>query len=111
MKKYRITTYRTLKGKCELVDIGDHIYGEWIIYENEKPKFHVNLFREDSESDKRIKELIEHKNESIESIIKKINLSFKMELNLGKRPIIEIVVNTKLKELALNPIPTEWLLK
>lgn len=108
--KYLKTTYKTITGKADVIDIGDYTYGEWIIYENEKPRFHINCFRENSESDILIKNRIENQNQSIEFIINEINSKLKKKLTLGKRPTIEIKIKSELIEMVLHPLPIEWLI-
>ncbi len=49
--KYRINKYLTLNGKIQEVILPDSAYGEWIIYENNEPKYHVNIFNYESKSD------------------------------------------------------------
>ena len=49
--KYRINKYLTLNGKTQKVTLPDSAYGEWIIYENNEPKYHVNIFNYKSKSD------------------------------------------------------------
>ena len=107
--KYRITTFKTLAGNLDFVDLGDHAYGEWVIYENKIPKFHVDCFRENSRSDSMIKELIESHDWTIEKIIDRINVLEGRKLGFGKRPLIEIEDSSELRELDLGPLPVEWI--
>lgn len=109
--KYLKKTYRTISGTSDFIDIGNHGYGEWIVYESLVPKFHINCFRENSESDSIIKTLIENENQTIENILTLINKNLRKKLTLGKRPIIALETKRELIELELNPIPTEWLKK
>ena len=74
--KYRIDTYKTLIGTIDYLDLGIFTYGEWVIYEKGKPKYHISCFKENSKSDLMVKSLIESENLSIESIIKCINKKF-----------------------------------
>ena len=86
--KYRTITFKTLTGNQEYIDLGDQSYGEWIIYENKFPKFHINCFRENSHADSLIKSLIENENWTIEKLLDKINQMDNRHLTLGKRPLI-----------------------
>lgn len=107
--KYRITTFKTLTGNLELIDLGDQAYGEWIIYEDRIPKFHVCCFRENSRSDSMINDLIESKDWTIEKILDRINEINKSKLTFGKRPKIEIEKSSELRELELESMPLEWI--
>jgi len=105
--KYRIDTYKTLSKTIEYIDLGDSVYGEWIIYEKKIPKYHISCFGENSQSDLIIKNLIETRKLTIESIINNINQKFNKKLELGKRPFFSIKTKSELVELELNPIPIE----
>jgi len=108
--KYRVITYQTLLGEVQFVDIGNHSYGEWVIYLNNRAKYHVNIYRPNSESDNILKELIEKFDESITTILDSINSTFNVNLKLSSRPSLEVIKNSELKELNLYPLPKEWLL-
>jgi hypothetical protein len=105
--KYKIDTYKTLSKTIKYIDLGDSVYGEWIVYEKKTPKYHISCFGENSQSDLIIKNLIETKKLTIESIINNINQKFNKKLELGKRPFFSIKTKSELVELELNPIPIE----
>ena len=109
--KYRIVKYKTLTGIQEFVDLGDQAYGEWIVYINNFPKFHINCFRENSDSDVLIKKVIEKKNWTIEKLIDLVNENENIKLSLGTRPWIEIESSTELREITLEPLPYHWIEK
>ena len=109
--KYRITTFKTLTGKLDFIDLGDHAYGEWVIYESKIPKFHVDCFRENSRSDSLINELIKNHGWTIERILNRINVMEGRKLEFVKRPLIEIEDSSELRELQLGPLPLEWIEK
>jgi hypothetical protein len=108
MKNHQTTTFQTEAGTFDFVELGNHVYGEWIIYENDIPKFHINVFGGNTDSDRLIKRLMEKENKSIEGIIKAINSSFNLNLSFGKRPKKEWIVETKLKAFDLKPLPIQW---
>tara|TARA_R110000744_G_scaffold94224_3_gene181974 strand:+ start:2362 stop:2721 length:360 start_codon:yes stop_codon:yes gene_type:complete len=105
--KYLVDTYKTLTETIDYVDLGMFAYGEWIIYEKKKPKYHICCFRENSKSDFIINNLLESKNFSIESIIKQINQKFNRKLNFGRRPLFGFKTKSELTELELKPLPIE----
>jgi len=109
--KYRVSTYVTFTGTTDFVDLGDMCYGEWIIYNGDIPKFHIAIFRENSKSDTLIKNLIEKEKLNIEFIIQRLNKSMNLDLRFGKRPWVEIIKSSELKELDLVPIPVSWIEK
>jgi hypothetical protein len=108
MKNYQTTTFQTEAGTFDFIELGNHVYGEWIIYEKDIPKFHINVFGRNTDSDRLIKQLMETENESIEEIIKTINLNLNLSLSFGKRPKKEWIVETKLKAFELKPLPMQW---
>ncbi|NVJ46335.1 MAG: hypothetical protein HWE07_04380 [Cytophagia bacterium] len=107
--KYRVNQVWSLRGIIELVDLGDQSYGEWIIYENKLPRFHISCFRTDSESNSLLNQLIQKNEWSIERVIDTINQSEKRSLRLYKRPFLSIITSTKLREINLVPLPIEWI--
>lgn len=86
MKKYRVTTFLTLFGKKELVELPDSSYGEWVVYENGFPKYYINCFNSYSESNQIILRLLSDKAESIQSILNKINRKKGLKLYLEDIP-------------------------
>ena len=109
--KYLLETYRTLNGPVHYIDLGIFAYGEWIIYDGVKPVYHVNCFRENSESDLLIHELLKTGKFKIKSIVNLINEQFNKNFNLGKRPLLGIKIKSELTELKLDPIPLSMLEK
>ena len=107
MKEYREITYRTLTGTKRFIELGDHAYGEWIIYENDQPKYHVNIFDKSAASLK-IDELLHTKEQNIEAILDMISKANRVNLSLGKRPVIGIIKKSKLISLNLGPLPESW---
>jgi trehalose utilization protein len=107
--KYRCITYQRESGNYEFIELGDYSYGEWIVYENNCPKFHVNCFRENSQADSLIKDLIEKENWTIEEILEKINQEENRHLSLGKRP--SLAISSQCKEIELASIDCETIKK
>jgi hypothetical protein len=109
MTKYRISTYKSILNKYEIIDLVDAAYGEWIIYQNRTPIFHVNLANEKNDSVKIIKEKISNSKTTIKNILETINVKYKTNLHLEKKDKFAIKVNSKMKELNLNSIPIQLL--
>jgi len=106
---YRVTTYYSLHGPVSFVELPDAAYGEWIIYDNSVPKYHVNVFDNNADSNVQLQVLIKNKNETIESVIDKINTNQNTQLSLGSKPVIEIVQSSELVDLDLKPLPEHWI--
>ncbi len=109
MGKYLQVSFRTLTGIRTFIDLGDFSYGEWIIYDNNIPKYHVGFSDIPSSSNKLLLSLLNSKTETIESILEKINTKNNTRLSLGKRPFIEIIEKEESIELDLTPLPDHWL--
>jgi hypothetical protein len=108
-RKYRQLSFYTLRGITKFIDLGDFSYGEWIVYDGRGPKYHVNIFDEQYNSNLLIKSLIENERETLYSIIHKISINEGVKLSLGHRPLfIEIVQKSELVDLELDPLPERW---
>jgi len=109
MRKYLQVSFQTLTGIKTFIDLGDFSYGEWIIYDNNLPKYHITITDTASNSNNVIKSLIGTGTENIGSILGRINSKNNTRLSLGERPIIEIIKKEELIELDLPPLPDHWL--
>ena len=101
-------SYYTLTGIRKFINIVDFSYGEWIIYDNKIPKYHIVVFENEGPSNALINELLRSKKETVESILGKINKSRNTKLSLGNRPFCEFVKKSEHIELDLIPLPYEW---
>ena len=108
MRKYLQVSYYTLTGIKKLIDLGDQSYGEWIIYDETTPKYHLCVF-EYGVSNILVKSLLDSKQETITSIIKKINLKRRTKLSFGRKPLIKVVKKEELIELNLIQLPEHWI--
>ncbi|MCO5947582.1 hypothetical protein [Mucilaginibacter flavidus] len=110
MEKYFKTTFWTIFGLRDLINLGDFVYGEFIIYDGNIPAYHVNCFRKNSVSDALVNQLLAGGKESIESAIRKINGKQGTKLNFGKSPLlIRIEKKEEIVELDLPPLPENWI--
>lgn len=108
MGKYLVVKYYTFTGIKSLIDLGDFSYGEWIIYEGGIAKYHVDVMDQNDKSNIIINSLMNKYNETIDSIIKKINLKHNKKLLLESRCLIEFVKESILIDLNLEPLPEHW---
>ena len=105
---YKVLTYFTLHGFVDIVALPDFTYGEWVIYDGRIPKYLISCFKENSESDLKIKHLLESKKETISSILNKINLSDKTKLSSLIKPFLGLLVKTEIRSINLVPLPESW---
>ena len=106
--KYKLTTYKTLTGNKQILELTEDAYGQWIIYQNKQPMFHVNCFDFESESNQILNSLLLSQQKSIADVIDSINRKNDIKLSIEKAPFLEIKVDSTLKELNLEPLPIEW---
>ena len=106
---YLTLTYITLQGKVQLIELANFVYGEWIIYNGNKPTYHVSVFNENCVSDATIKILIENKLETIETILRKINACQGTALSLKRRTVFGVLISTQSINWSLDPLPIDWI--
>ena len=107
--KYRKNKYLTLKGKIQEVILPDSTYGEWIVYENNEPKFHVNIFNYNSKSDNLVNVFMTESKSDFKDILTDINKRFNKNLTLSLKKNIGIKLSSKLVESDLSSLPFEWI--
>ena len=106
--KYKLTRYKTLTGNKEILELTEDAYGQWIIYQNKKPKFHIDCFDFKNESNQILNSLILAQQKTIKEVLNTINRKNKINLSIEKAPLLEIKVGSTTKELNLKPLPLEW---
>lgn len=107
--KYKLTKYKTLTGKKEIVELTENAYGQWIIYQNKKPKFHVDCFDLKSESNQILNSMLLAQQKPMSEVLDIINKRNRLNLSIEKAPLLEIKVESVVTELDLEPLPLEWL--
>jgi hypothetical protein len=108
---FRISTYRTFSGIKEVVEIVEKKPTQWVIYENNKPKFYVDFFNLAIESNAMMNSLVLCGKRSIEEVLEILNKRNNIHLSI---PIISKIgikkrIKTEKKELYFPPLPEEWL--
>ncbi len=107
--KYRINKYLTFSGKTQEVTLPDSSYGEWIVYENNSPKYHVNIFNYESKSDCLLYAIMIENQSEFKNILTDINKRFNRKLTLSSNTNFGIKINSKLVESELGSLPFEWI--
>ena len=106
--KYKLTKYKTLTGNKEILELTENAYGQWIIYQNKKPMYHINCFDFKTESNQVLNSLLLAQQKSIGEVLNSINKKNKTKLSIEKAPLLEIKVDSQIKEYNLEPLPLEW---
>lgn len=104
-----MTTYKTLTGNKEILELTEDSYGQWIIYQHNKPMFHVNCFDFKNESNRILNSFLLLDQQPIDQIIKSINKKNNIKLSLKKAPTIKKELASNFTELELGPLPLEWI--
>ncbi len=104
-------TYRTFSGLKEIIELKDKKSSEWIIYEDEKPKYFVDLYDLSIESNSMMNSLVLCSKRSFEETLELINKKNNTNLSIAKPSKIGIKIKIKSEkiELELEPLPEEWL--
>jgi hypothetical protein len=109
--KIRVSTYRTFSGTKEVVETIRKKSTQWVIYKDNNPKFFVNVFDLETESNAIMNSLVLCSKRSIEEVLELINKRNNIHLSLPKISRIGIKkrIKTEIKEINLSPLPEEWL--
>lgn len=106
--KYKLTTYKTLKGNKEILELTENTYGQWIIYQDNKPMYHVDCFDFENKSNRILNGFLLLDQQTMDQILKNINKKNNIKLSIVKAPILKKEVTSKFTELELEPLPLEW---
>ncbi len=108
---FQISTYRTFSGTTEVLEIPRKKNTEWVIYQDNKPKFYVDFFDLEIESNAMMNSLVLCAKRSIEDVLVMINKRNNINLSIKKisRLGIKKKVKTEVKEMELEALPEEWL--
>lgn len=100
---FRVSTYRTFSGTKEIVEIVEKKQTQWVIYENNKPKFFVDFFYLEIESNVMMNSLVLCSKRSIEEVLELINKKNNIHLSIPR--ITKLGIKTEIKELDFPPLP------
>lgn len=105
------STYRTFSGTKTIIEIPNKKPTQWIIYQDDKPKFFVDFFDLEKESNAMMNSLVLCGKKPIEDILSLINKRNNVNLSIPKISKIGIKkkVKSEEKEIDLEPLPESWL--
>ena len=108
---YLETTYRTLSGTKEVVELKEKKDTQWIIYRDNKPAYFVDFFDLEKESNAMMNSLVLCTKRSLDEVLELINKKNNINLSVPKisRLGFKKKVKSEVKNLELKPIPEEWL--
>ena len=105
------STYRTLSGVKTIVEIPKRKPTQWIIWQDNKPKFYVDLYDLSIESNAMMNSLVLCAKRSILEVLKELNKRNNINLSIPKisRLGIQKKESSKKIEMDLQSLPEEWL--
>lgn len=105
------TTYVTFSGKKEIIEIPNKKSSQWIIFEDEIPKYFVDMYDLSIESNSMMNSLVLCGKRSMEEVLEHLNK--KNNTNLSVSTISKIGIYKKLHsekiDFQLEPLPEKWL--
>ena len=104
-------TYRTFSGVKKIVQVPRRKSSQYVIYQDDQPKFYVDLYDLSIESNAMMNSLVLCAKKSMREVLKSINKRNNINLSL---PIITKLgiskkLKTETKDIDLKPLPEEWL--
>lgn len=104
-------TYRTLSGKSKVYEIPDRKPSQWLIYEDNKPRFYVDLYDLSIESNSMMNSLVLCGKRSIKETLDLVNKKNNTHLSLPviSRLGIYKIIKTAIVDIELEYLPEEWL--
>jgi len=109
--KFKLTTYRTLSGIKKITEVSKKKSTKWIVYQDNQPKYFVDLFDLTSESNAILNSLVLCSKIPMRDVLKRINKKNNINLSLAKisRIGLKIKIRSEEIDLHLESIPKKWL--
>ncbi|CAM1359530.1 conserved hypothetical protein [Tenacibaculum litopenaei] len=106
---FKLTTYKTLTGTKEILELTQKTRTEAIVYHNNQPAYHVDCFDLQTESNVIMNSLVLAQKRSISEVIKDIAKKNNVDLAIKEAPIFSIEKSSEMREVELPPLPENWL--
>ena len=107
--KYRVVTYKTVKGLEEIVRPLKSTSSQWVVYQDEKPKYYVDFFDIKVESNAIMNSLVICDEKPIQEVLKIVNKNNNVRLSIPRASSVRLKLKTEYTDLELQPVPQEWL--
>ncbi|MCG1034990.1 hypothetical protein [Polaribacter sargassicola] len=104
--------YRTLKGRKEIIVPSKKTYSQWVIYKDNVPKYFVDFYDLNTESNLIMNNLVLCSDRSIHEVLELINKNNNINLSVPKisRLGFKKQIKSEEIELSLRPLPKKWLI-
>lgn len=105
------TTFITFSGSKKIVEIPSKTPTQWIIYQDNKPKYFVDLYDLSTESNAMMNSLVLCAKRSMQETLKLINKRNNIKLSIIKtsRLSFQKKKDSRVINIDLKPLPEEWL--
>ncbi|MBL4606171.1 MAG: hypothetical protein JKY02_11075 [Flavobacteriaceae bacterium] len=107
--KFNLTTYNTLIGQKNIIEIPQKKSAQWVVLENNTPKYWVDCFDLYTESNVIMNSLVIAARQPISDVLKKIGKKNQVKLSVQNTPLLRYKVKTEEVVLALEHLPENWL--
>ena len=107
--KCRVVTYKTLKGLKKIVKSFKKTSTQWVVYQDNKPKYYVDFFNIKIESNAILNSLVMCDKRCIHEVLNIINKKYNVHLSIPKVSSFGIKIKSEYTNLELLPIPEKWL--
>lgn len=109
--KFVKNTYRTLSGTKEIIQVKKKNGAQFVIYQDDEPKFFVDLYDLTIESNAMMNSLVLCAKRSMEETLELLNAKNNVNLSLPKASKIGFKKKIKSEKvkLELQPLPEKWL--
>ncbi|WP_272150765.1 hypothetical protein [Tenacibaculum aiptasiae] len=108
--KFKLTTYKTIRGTKEILELKKNKATEAIIYKDDFPCFYVDCFDLLTESNVMMNNMVLCRQQKLKEVIKEISRRNKVNLSIRKAPFFSIKKKVEFRELELPPLPKVWLI-
>ncbi len=106
---FKLTTYKTLKGTKEILQLKKKKSTEAIVYKDNTPSYFVDCFDLKTESNVLMNSLVLCKQRNINDVILEIGKKNNVNLSVKEAPFFSIEKSTVDTEMELPPLPEDWL--
>ena len=108
--KFKLTTYKTPIRKIEIIEtVQGRNNIKAVIYQDDNPAFFVNCYDLETEANIEMNTLVLCQKSSIEAVVKRIAKKNNVNLSVKNAPLFTIGKSFEIVDLALPPLPLEWL--
>lgn len=107
--RFKLTTYKTLNGTKQILELKRRKSTEAIVYKDNSPSFFVDCFDLQTESNVKMNSLVLCQQRKLDEVIKEIGEKNNVNLSVQKAPLLSIKKDAEYTDMDLPPLPESWL--